>query len=340
MLLVRDHPARAAAVAVMCILLGASRPALAQDAPPTAPDALVDRALDLREAGDDMQARALIRQAYDADPSPRTAAQLGLVEQALGLWVEAERHLADAVSRAEDPWIRRHRRALEQSLEVVRGSLGSLEIVGNVPGATISVDGTAVGTLPLAAPLRLPVGRVEIEVTAEGYRSQTFTVQVAARGLARQLVELRALPPPSPSMAAQLTPAASDTSLPAASAGSDRSAPTPASPAASAAGPTFLWSWALLVGTAVVGGTTAAVGGYTQSVFDRLSRSCGGVGCTDAEIAGSGLGTAQTATNALLVATGVLGAATLVSFIVEGTSSGSGASVAVGPGGLVVRGQF
>ena len=158
-------------------------------------EALVERAITLREAGDDLGARTLILRAYTASPTPRTTAQLGLVEQALGLWVEAETHLVAALGQPRDAWIAPRRAVLEQSLQVVRSNIGSLQVLTSVPGATIAIGGVQLGVTPLAAALRYPVGTYSVDVMLDGYRSQTVTMVVRADSLARQLVTL--LPAPA-----------------------------------------------------------------------------------------------------------------------------------------------
>ena len=157
---------RAASAFCFCVamLVGSSAHAQEADAS-TRAAALVEHALDLRETGDDVQARALIAEAHALSPTPRSAAQLGLVEQALGLWADAERHLHEAVTHADDDWIRAHRRALDHSLEIIATNLGSLEVLANVEGATVSIRGSVVATLPSPA-ARVQVGSTEFVVAA------------------------------------------------------------------------------------------------------------------------------------------------------------------------------
>src|SRR5262249_18802318 len=121
---------------------------------------------------------------------PRTLAQIGLAEQALGRWVIAETHVARALEATADPWIAKHRTALDGALAIIRQHLGSLEVVADVSGAEILVDGRAVGTLPLRAPLRLVAGSATLEVRAAGYQPVVRPLLIPAGGLARESVEL------------------------------------------------------------------------------------------------------------------------------------------------------
>ncbi len=70
----------AAALAIMALSL----PAAADESD------LVERGIELRIQHRDDEALALFRRAYEATPKPRTRAQIGLAEQALGSWVSAE----------------------------------------------------------------------------------------------------------------------------------------------------------------------------------------------------------------------------------------------------------
>lgn len=158
------------------------------------PDALIDRGFDLREHGDDAGALRLFTQAYEAGHSPRALAQMGLAEQALGTFALAEQHLADALESASDPWITSHHDVLLAALTSIGQRLGSVQIVTNLPGASISIGGEVVGTTPLAAPLRVQIGTRPVEVSLAGYLTQSISVIVNAGELAQQTVTLLPVP--------------------------------------------------------------------------------------------------------------------------------------------------
>lgn len=158
-------------------------------APATEADKMIDRGVDLREAGKDAEALELFTRAYEQGKSPRAMAQIGLAQQALGRWVEAEASLVRALGEPKHPWIKARRAALESALAKVRERVGRLEIFGT-PGAAVSIDGRAAGTLPLAAPIPAIAGTVSVEVFAEGYLPVTRSVVVPAGGLARETIEL------------------------------------------------------------------------------------------------------------------------------------------------------
>lgn len=153
-------------------------------------DTLNRQGVQQRQEGHDDVAYGLFRRAYDLAHSPRAAAQMGLAEQALGRWVDADTHLREALRASADPWVGRNRVALEGALAVVARRVGSVEVTGGVPGAEIFVNGARAGALPLAAPLRVIAGTVTLEVRARGYDAQRRGVMVAADGMARENFDL------------------------------------------------------------------------------------------------------------------------------------------------------
>lgn len=173
--------------------------ALSQDA-----DALIEQGLAMRVAGQDEAALRLFRQAWEVQRTARAQAQIALAEQALGRWVDAEAHLAAALSDSHDAWVHRRRRALQSALAEIRQHVGQLELQANVP-AEVLIDGRVAFTLPMAAPQRLQTGPVTFTVRAGGYVSVTRTVTLDSRLPLRETVtlerdEFRPVPPP-PSVA-------------------------------------------------------------------------------------------------------------------------------------------
>jgi hypothetical protein len=163
-------------------------------ASPTGPgqaEAVIREGVSLRMKGRDLEALETFRRAQALGGGARALAQIALAEQALGRWVEAERDLAAALAAPNDPWIAMHRKELGDSLADIRDHhLGSLEILDAVGGARIVVNGQPAGTIPLAAPLRLPAGSITLEVNAPGYLPFQRSVVIPAGGLARESVTL------------------------------------------------------------------------------------------------------------------------------------------------------
>jgi hypothetical protein len=150
---------------------------------PAEVEVLIQEANQLRREGKDGMALPLMRRAYDMATTARTAAQLGLVEVALGYWLPAEQHLVEALSSPRDPWIHQNRAELERVLAGIRASIGEIEVVGQPPGSEVVVNGQSVGILPLAKPVRVGDGPVRVEVRADGYRPsiQTLTMSKGAK---------------------------------------------------------------------------------------------------------------------------------------------------------------
>ena len=154
-------------------------------------DDLIAQGIKLRQDGHDQQALPLFQQAVKQQPSPRAFAQLGTCEQALGLWAGAETHIQESLNHPTDAWVKKNEAPLRRALDLVGQRLGSIEVWGTPPGARVSVDGEAAGTLPLDKPIRASRGQRTIAVEADGFVPENLTVDVSANGLTREHVALR-----------------------------------------------------------------------------------------------------------------------------------------------------
>src|SRR6187455_2124299 len=103
-------------------------------------DALVTAGNELRRKGRDAEALEQFRKAVALRRSPRSLAQAGLAAQAVGLWLEAEASLTEALDAADDPWIGKWREVLDESLRAVRKHLATLVVETHVPGAELWID--------------------------------------------------------------------------------------------------------------------------------------------------------------------------------------------------------
>jgi len=153
-------------------------------------DAAIRRGVELRKLGKDQDALEEFRKAYAAAKTPRALAQIGLAEQALGRWVDAEADLDSAVASKSDPWIRKNATTLNGALEVIRRHLGSLDVIGP-EGAELRVDGRAAGVLPLSRPARVPIGNLTIEVRKAGFFAVTRPISITPGELTRETVDLQ-----------------------------------------------------------------------------------------------------------------------------------------------------
>ncbi len=160
------------------------------EAQPIGDDAAMRVGVELRRAHRDEEALAQFARVFEQTRRPVARAQMGLAEQALGRWIEAETDLRAALAATADPWIARNRDTLTGALSVIEQHLGSLWIDGAVAGAEVWVEDHRVATMPLSAPIRVVAGTHSVQVTAEGFESVTRPVVVAGGGEAREIVHL------------------------------------------------------------------------------------------------------------------------------------------------------
>jgi len=130
------------------------------------PDGLIGQGLKAMRKGDYQAALDAFRRAHRARPTPRSHTEIGLAEQALHLWVEAEADLASALAEPGDAWLQEHRPLIEKALADIRSHLGLLSIESGPPGAEVEIDGKPRGLLPLTAPIFLRPGPATVEITA------------------------------------------------------------------------------------------------------------------------------------------------------------------------------
>jgi len=179
---------------VLAAALSAAPRAALADPDQVEADALIAKGIELREHGKDDEALALFKKALAKSPSPRARAQVGVAEQALGLWVAAESDLVLALSAVDDAWITKNRGALDGALATVRRRLGTLEVRGT-EGADVLLDGVQLGVLPAAAPFRVEAGRRTLAIRKAGFHPTTRSLEIPAGGVARETVTLVVIAP-------------------------------------------------------------------------------------------------------------------------------------------------
>lgn len=183
--------------ALVIASLGLVRPARAEDSP----EALIRQGVEMRRLGQDVKAHGYLKRAYELSKTPRAAAQLGLVEQALGRFFEARSHLAEALA-TEDPWVDEHRKILETSLATVQTHLGRVVAHGLPANATVAIgkDGSTIRPAPDGA-LWVSPGAVALEFAAPEHQPLTKTVTVAAGATVELDVDLPSVPQRQPAPA-------------------------------------------------------------------------------------------------------------------------------------------
>jgi len=281
---------------------------------------LIRRGTELRRKGEDATALPLYQKAYElAGGTPRTAAQLGLVETALDYRLEAEAHLTEALSAKNEIWINRNRAVLEQTLRGVKAGIGEVTVTGSPTGAEVVVAGRSQGRLPLTTPVRVVTGKTKVELRARGYAPASVTVMV--QGQSQEHVMLNLAPLPGPGQAASV-----DTSHRSQEPGGAQPQPQPF-------GESRPWGPSKVVGASLIGtGAVAIAGGATLLLIDKR-QSCS---LPSAE------GQCDRRTNTRVAGWSLIGggAAAALAGVWLFRSSSSDVSVSMGPSMLVVSGNF
>lgn len=157
------------------------------------------RGVALRREGKDAEALAAFQHALERSPSARARAQVALAEQALALWLAAERDLTLALAEKDDPWIKLNREVLERAARIVEAKLAYVVVSSNVDAPEVLVNGasaTSGSGADSRARRRVVAGQVTIEVRAPGYEAAQKTIQVAPETTANVALQLRPAPPP------------------------------------------------------------------------------------------------------------------------------------------------
>jgi hypothetical protein len=181
---------------ILCVgpsLVGSSALCAGQPSAQAAAEAHIQRGLELRRKGRDAEGLAEFEEAMKRSPSARAKAQVGLAQMAIGLFEAAEVSLSEVLAASPDePWVSAHRAALNDALVKIRSHLGVFNASGEPQGATVEVNGTAVGALPCS--VHVQAGDVVVKVLAPGFIPITRTVAVEARKTSNQVFTLVRVP--------------------------------------------------------------------------------------------------------------------------------------------------
>lgn len=138
-------------------------------------DTLLKNGVQLRREGNHSSALGAFLKAHALSPSGRSLAQIGLARQSLHQWLEAETSLRLALETL-DPWVEKHRRALENTFADIRKHIGSLLVLG-AKDTRVFINEVYMGDLPMKE-LRLDEGYSVVRVEREGYKPWSQTVRV------------------------------------------------------------------------------------------------------------------------------------------------------------------
>ncbi len=142
---------------------------------------IVEQGLEEMRRSHYREALEAFKQAHDIWPTPSVAARMGLAEQGLGEWIDAERHLQAALQVAADKFINRNREVLEKALTEIQSHLGKLTVEGSPAGAVVRIDGITRGVFPKAGPISVVAGTRTIDLSAPDHVDQHQMVDVPAR---------------------------------------------------------------------------------------------------------------------------------------------------------------
>jgi PEGA domain-containing protein len=254
----------------------APRPAFGE--PPDEVEAIVKKGILLRRQGRDADALGEFKRAAALGDSPRIEAQIGMAEQALGSWQDANSHLGLALDHRDDAWIRKNRPILEDSLAAVRSHLSQVEVWGEPRDAVVELDDVAIGKLPSAVAWS-SAGDVELKVSAPGYGAVRRPLTLTPASRTREHVQLRALPV-VPKLAESLSEGAARGStsgtLPAANLSQSNDDPAnddTASPPSDSASTPLYKEWWFWVGIGVLA-AGAGVGAYFLTRSSSPQTTC------------------------------------------------------------------
>jgi hypothetical protein len=301
------------AVTFTLLFLSVARLAFAADE--GAADAMITRGLELRREGKSVEALEMLQRAHALAPSPRTLGQLGLVESSLDHWSEAEDHLAASLSTSQDLWVHKNRAVLDQALSLAKSHIGQIALSGP-DGATVTIAGKTIGTLPHAQPVRVGEGTAIVTATSPGFKQFILSVPIQAGmetplKIALDPIDVR---PPAPSNSAPMSPLS----------------PTPEL--------RTHYSWRTWTGGTLIGlGAGVAAWGVIWIALD--GRTSGGT-CTAGSPAGCQPVYNTRTAGWILTAGGAATAAVGGFLLYRAKKSGGDVTVGVGPTSLFLGGRF
>jgi hypothetical protein len=303
------------------------------------PEVLIGIGNELRRKGDNARAEGYFKRAYEVAHTPRSSAQLGLVELALKRFASSEAHLSEAIN-GDDAWVHAHAKALEDSRDEARKHLFGITIVGAPGDATANFG--AGNVVPLGdGALWVAPGPVSFEVQAIGHKSAQVSV-MGAEGETRQVVVSTPLIEAPPTVAAKPSspPETTETKEPESSAAPSPAADQGETTASRGPGRALKIAGISAAGVGVVVGVVGAIVlAQGNAKHDRYANPATPYSTADANYA-----TVQETGAALLIggAVAVIGGAVLYVVGTKSKSDGNAVAFSVGPSFGVVewKGRF
>jgi tetratricopeptide (TPR) repeat protein len=198
------------AVGLAAVIAGVAaapaRPAAAETKGEQA-EALIREGVELRAQDQTARALAVFEKAYDLARTPRTAAQLGLCELELARYVDAQRHLLEALASPDHPWIAKNKPILMRQLATAAANVGELALTVSPAGANVLLNGKPIDRSLAGPSIRLEKGPVEVEVRAPGYQPAHETVTIRGGQSEQRTFALAPEPTQPAAVATSLEPA-------------------------------------------------------------------------------------------------------------------------------------
>jgi len=151
------------------------------------------RGVEFYANGDYRAALIEFQRAYEVAPNYRVLFNLGQASFQLHDYAEAKISFEQYLEEGGDEISEDRRTEVALELETLSQYISTLDVVVNIEGAEILVDGQVVGVSPLDRPAVLSVGRREIVVSLEGYGPVTRVVDLAGGEDASLEIELLSL---------------------------------------------------------------------------------------------------------------------------------------------------
>ncbi len=289
----------------------------------------IEEALQEFNRGNWEEAAALFERAHRLNPSARTLRGMGLTAYEARRYVDAIKHLNDALGETRRPLTQQQREEVSATLERARRFVAHLRVNVEPPNARVTINGRQAQPDGLGDIATDP-GLLDVEISAEGYEPALRRVRLTAGGqeeLNVQLVRVRTDAPASQATVAPQQP----------SAPMGATQPAPTDEGGGAVG-TLKW---VVGGVAVAGLITGGVLlAMQQSKAAQFERDCGSEAMFNPEtpnpycddLRQTVAGTLWNATIITFSVGGGLAAVATVLFIVDATDDDAPASAKSGCG--------
>jgi len=192
------------------------RSAFAQDTPPDitqlSPEqqaelgSLLNKAQVLFEEGDFAESIAVLNRAYAIFPHPRILYKLGEAHERLGNAAEALRFYNDYLASGDGAEDKSRVKGLVANLERKLASPGTVIITAEPADAMILIEAPSFKPAPSPLDRTIKPGRYSVQISKDGYKTITTTIEVEANSTTRASYVLEAIEQTEPPSDANMLP--------------------------------------------------------------------------------------------------------------------------------------